>query len=327
VINDDDQRTRAYLAFDAALATARELDLNQGKARALASIAQPETRPAGGAYASQEAAELSNKALLTDELIGDDKLPGISKVKTLLSEGRDGEALKMASQIGDYYWKSRAYVSIALAQQAAGRDGEALGTVALMGDDYWKARAYYLIAQAQMEMNRHDDALKIADRISDYNLKAEVLISIAKALVAQGRDDEALRTASRISDYWKGSAYISVAKALVAKGCDDEALKTAELIGDPDERATAYISIAQAQAAAGRADEALEVTQGISVNRGIELPKVALAFVNAKNSRGFKKLLLPSSYHLNACYEMSGMLALLYPEQAADIAKVLEEQG
>lgn len=99
------------------------------------------------------------------------------------------------------------------------------------------------------------------------------------------------------------------------------------MIAGDSSKGTVATLIAQAQAEAGRENEALETTRAISLNRGVELPKVAHAFVQAGNRSGFKKLLLPSSYYLNACFEMTAQLAELYPEQAADIARVLKEQG
>jgi hypothetical protein len=51
--------------------------------------------------------------------------------------------------------------------------------------------------------------------------------------------------------------------------------------------------------------------------------EIAAALAEAGDKEHFKQLLLPCSYYLDAAYRMCGLLARLYPEQAAAVAEVL----
>jgi hypothetical protein len=46
----------------------------------------------------------------------------------------------------------------------------------------------------------------------------------------------------------------------------------------------------------------------------------ASPLVEAGDKENFKRLLVPSAYSLDAAYRMCGLLARLYPEQAAAVA-------
>ncbi|OQY55667.1 MAG: hypothetical protein B6245_19470 [Desulfobacteraceae bacterium 4572_88] len=56
------------------------------------------------------------------------------------------------------------------------------------------------------------------------------------------------------------------------------------------------------------------------------LPAIARAFAETDDKKNFKHLLIPCAYHLDAAYRMCGLLARLYPEQAASIAEIIRGQ-
>jgi hypothetical protein len=63
--------------------------------------------------------------------------------------------------------------------------------------------------------------------------------------------------------------------------------------------------------------------QTILTNRSEHLPAIASAFADTGNKEGFKRLLIPCAYYLDAAYQMRGLLARLYPEQATKVAEVV----
>jgi hypothetical protein len=52
--------------------------------------------------------------------------------------------------------------------------------------------------------------------------------------------------------------------------------------------------------------------------------EIAAALATVKDKEHFKQLLLPCAYYLDAAYRMCGLLARLYPEQAAAVAEVVK---
>jgi hypothetical protein len=87
----------------------------------------------------------------------------------------------------------------------------------------------------------------------------------------------------------------------------------------------ALSAIAQAEAEAGLGAQAMATAKTILYSQDEYLPEVAESFVKFGDKKHFKQLLIPCAYYLNAAYQMSCLLARLYPEQATAVAKVVCE--
>ena len=83
--------------------------------------------------------------------------------------------------------------------------------------------------------------------------------------------------------------------------------------------------LAKAQVRVGFSQQAVKTGKLMSSGRNSHLPEIAAAFVEIGDKANFKQLLTPCAYYLDAAYEMCGYLAHLYPEQAAEVAKVVSQ--
>lgn len=256
-------------------------------------------------------------------------------VKAQAAAGKINDSLITAKKISSKSIIDEGYIEIVKAQAMKGNITEALNTVEMIDNDLVKRNAYSKIAQTLALVGLIEEAFKITEKIDDGYDKIESYIAIAKAQASAGLDTEATssfrQSLEAVAQFTRGGlkniTYAKIAETQATIGYDREALKTVEKITTDYRKAEAYTSIAHAQAIAERNDDAIKTTQEILFSRNEYLPQVAKAFSEKQNKSGFKKLLLPSSYYLDACYEMSGLLAQLYPEQANNIAQIVDGES
>lgn len=115
-----------------------------------------------------------------------------------------------------------------------------------------------------------------------------------------------------------------IASAMAQTGHFEIALETARDIKYEDHRSFALSRIASTMAQTSFPKQTLETLEMITVNRDEHLPEIAGAFAESNDKESFKHLLIPCVYYLDAAYKMCGLLARLYPEQAAGIAEVIK---
>ena len=94
---------------------------------------------------------------------------------------------------------------------------------------------------------------------------------------------------------------------------------------DERHKAWALAEIAQIMASLGLGEQAVKTAKMILINQHFFLPRVALIFARTGDKENFKQLLIPCAYYLYAANQMGSLLAPLYPEQAATVAKVMSE--
>jgi hypothetical protein len=77
---------------------------------------------------------------------------------------------------------------------------------------------------------------------------------------------------------------------------------------------------------AGFVEQAVQTTEKIyTTYRQEYLPAIATALAEASDKENFKRLLIPCASYLDSACRMCGLLARLYPEQAAEVAKVVSK--
>ena len=94
-----------------------------------------------------------------------------------------------------------------------------------------------------------------------------------------------------------------------------------------DRKAKEQTAPAETQEMADDYEVTLKMTQSILRDREHVLRQIARAFALKGTDAYFKECLLPASYYLSACYEMSGLLSFLYPEQADEIVEAINRES
>ena len=75
----------------------------------------------------------------------------------------------------------------------------------------------------------------------------------------------------------------------------------------------------------GDSTTALIAAQGITIDAGAVIHRIASEFVARRDEESFKKLLLPAAFFTSSAYVMIGLLAKLYPSQVESIVTSLPE--
>jgi len=218
-------------------------------------------------------------------------------------------------------------VATVQAQAKAGEFDAALETAQEIGDAQDRVEALSTVAQAQAKASEFDAALETAQEIRGALDRAKALKVIAQAQAKAREFGAALETAQKIDDAWDRVEALKVI-ALVqaetgqteeARGTFATARETAQEIEDWH-RAEALKVIAQALAEAG-----LATAKTIPDLQDIHLLEIAESLCRIGDREHFKQLLIPCAHYLDAAYRMSGLLALLYPEQATAVARIVCE--
>jgi len=118
-------------------------------------------------------------------------------------------------------------------------------------------------------------------------------------------------------------ASLIMVNALARAGKFQMAKDSAGMIQLEALRAEALGLVAAEEARAGFSQGSILTTRHIITDRDKHLVVVAAALANAKDRIAFKKLLIPSADYINASYGLCGILAGLYPQQAAGVAQMV----
>ena len=227
------------------------------------------------------------------------------------AEAEDGKdeaqaTLSMASEIAEGHsldWVN-ALCTIALAQAVIDEEA-ALATfkeLLVSAKKLLRERDIYLskIAAAQAQAGEISHALETTDEIEDESELVKALSWIALTQFKKGKKQELLKTLTA-------------------------ALQAKDKIEDKQKLMQALKAIAGIQAMAGKGEEAVRTAETILTERDLYLPGIASWLVETGDRANFKKLLIPCAYYLDAAYQTCGLLARLYPQQAAAVAKVVSE--
>ena len=200
----------------------------------------------------------------------------------------------------------------------------ALDTAKQIEDSSKRASALFEIAKAQPTAENFTAAIRTAQQIEDSYEGVRALLEIGKAQPTAENFTPAIRTAQQIEDsYERARALLEIAKTQPTAENFTAAIRTPKQIEDSSKRAWALVEIAKAQVKAISIEQALLTAEKILINRNQHLPNIAAAFVETGDKENFKHLLIPCAYYLDAAYKMCGHLAKLYPTQATDIAKII----
>ncbi|NEQ68470.1 MAG: AAA family ATPase [Symploca sp. SIO2D2] len=235
-------------------------------------------------------------------------------------------ALETAQQIDNSEYRALVLTEIAKAQPTPENFAAAFNTAQQIYSSDKRALVFTEIAKAQPTQENVAAAFYAAQQIHFPEYVVEVLTEIAKAQPTPENFTAAIKTAQRINDsYLRAEAITEIAEAQIQAENFTAAIKTAQQIDDSYYRALMLTRIAKAQVEAKLSKQALSTAEKISVNRNKNLPDIAAAFVENDDKENFKRLLIPCAYYLDAAYQMCGHLAKLYPEQATDIAKIVQK--
>jgi tetratricopeptide (TPR) repeat protein len=217
--------------------------------------------------------------------------------------------------------------------QATCRDfAGALATADLVSDDpFSRPTVLQQIATLQAEKGQFTGAWQTAERISKGEYWAATLRTLAELEVLAGRPETARHALDQLQEAANSSdddeqrdKTILELGTLHAKMKDfGAALKVVTRISDEGIRAQAEITIALAQIKATLVDDGLVTALRIMVHRPRHLVEIARSLTEMSDKEHFKQLLVPSAWFLDAAFEMCGLLAHLYPDQASRIAEAV----
>ncbi|NEQ67619.1 MAG: AAA family ATPase [Symploca sp. SIO2D2] len=337
--------------FSTAIKTAQQIDSSYKRASLLTEITKAQPTPKNFAIAFKTAQQIytsyEREEILTEIAEAQTQAEHFSgAIKTaqqidssyqrakVLSEIAQAQAqaehfsgaIKTAKLIGSSDKRAKVLSEIAKAQPTPENFTAALKTAQQISNSYKRAGVLTEIAKAQAQAEHFTAALKTAQRIDSSYQRTEVLTEIAKVQPTPENFTAALETAQQISNsYEQAEVLTEIAKAQPTPENFTTALETAQQIDSSYKRAEALMNIAKAQIGAKLSKPALLTTEKIAVNRNLHLPDIAAAFIENDDKENFKRLLIPCAYYLDASFQMCGHLAKLYPEQATDIAKIVQK--
>lgn len=208
----------------------------------------------------------------------------------------------------------------------------AFGIVQRIKDKFLFERALQVIATEQAKARDLPAAFGTMQRIQSGLHRAIALGKIAAEQARFGDREKAKSTfadaitaAKEVENGHLSGGFADIAKAQVEANEFASAIETTQWIEDDRERAETLAQIAIAQAKEGFREEALRTTEGILINRKAHLPEVASAFAGGGDKEGFKGLLIPCAYYLDAVYKICSLIAQLYPDQGALLARAVSE--
>lgn len=298
------------------------------------------------------------KALELTEQIKDERLNSLALVNIVKAIARAGNfalALKTAKQISDRVEQARALGKIVKAMARAGNFTIALKILQQISSQVQYMEALEEIVQTMAMSGDFTAALKTTSQIYHHDARARSLGKIAMIKVATGDKQAALSTFKTAletmilienklqlqlhedkktleiiqnNSILGSEPFAQIIEKLRTKLIVKEedfapAFEKAYQLYDEKHKALALAEIAQIMASLRLGEQAVKTAKMISINQHFFLPRVALIFAQTGDKENFKELLIPCAYYLSAANQMGGLLAPLYPEQAATVAKVM----
>ncbi|WP_143171067.1 SMEK domain-containing protein [[Phormidium ambiguum] IAM M-71] len=300
------------------------------------------------------------KALELTEKIKDKSLNSLALVNIVKAIARAGNfalAQETAKQIRDRVQQARALGKIVKAVARSGDFTAALEILQQISNELHYTEALVEIVEAMAMSGDFTAALKTTSRIYHYGARARALRKIAMIKVATGDKQAAIFTFKtalekimlienklqmelhedkRALEILEKNSILGLepfaqiieksrAKSIVKEEDFAPAFEKAYQLYDERHKAWALAEIAQIMASLGLGEQAVKTAKMILINQHFFLPRVALIFAQTGDKENFKQLLIPCAYYLYAANQMGGLLAPLYPEQAATVAKVMSE--
>jgi hypothetical protein len=296
------QAEAARLTFDAALQAARAIDDPGGRSRALRDVAeaQEEAGQAGAARLTFEAALQAARAI--DD--PDGRSEALGTIAVAHARAGDAEAaLQAAYAIEDPDRRSGPLRDVAAAHAWAGQVEAALQAARAIENPDRRSEAWEHLVEAQARAGQAAAAIHTACAIEGPDRRAEALRSLGAKLV--------------------GAAH----SGPVAQAISQEVLQAMSAVSSEQERAGLLESVAHIHVRSGLADQAIATARLILVEREKHLPAIVKSFLEARDRTAFKELLLSCAGHLQSAWEVCGLLARAYPEQATAIAQVVLQLG
>ncbi|MBE9125908.1 MULTISPECIES: hypothetical protein [unclassified Coleofasciculus] len=300
VMKNADKGEEAKAIFDSALEIAQSIETQDGRVNSFTIVAKAQVR-------AKEYPEARKTAQRIEFPWSKAEVFGII-AKAEAEDGKDEAqaTLSTASEIAEGHsldWVN-ALFTIALAQAVIDEEA-ALATfkeLLVSAKKLLRERDIYLskIAAAQAQAGEISHALETTDEIEDESELVKALSWIALTQFKKGKKQELLKTLTA-------------------------ALQAKDKIEDEQKLIQALKAIVGMQVMAGKGEEAVRTAEKILTERNLYLPGIASWLVETGDRENFKRLLIPCVYYLDTAYQMCGLLAKLYPDQATDIVKVVKE--
>lgn len=266
----------------------------------------------------------------------------VAVAEALAQAGDFEQSLLAVEEIRDDQDTQEGLATIAEAQAQVGEFTSAFETVQKIKDEGDRPEhmvaALTAIAEAQAQAGDYTAAQETAQRIEYYGDRAVALASIGAIQARAGHTEdaqssftmalEAVQDLAEAKNRAVGLAAVARAQAVAgqldgAYANFTTALETARTITRESEREEALAVVAVMQARAGFTEQAISTVERMLTKRNEYLPRVANALRGVGDVPGFKRLLIPCAYYLDAAYRMCGLLAWAYPEQVTAVAAVV----
>ncbi|MEQ9356827.1 SMEK domain-containing protein [Coleofasciculus chthonoplastes] len=198
------------------------------------------------------------------------------------------------------------------------------------------AVAWQELGERQAALDIWAEACEIIEEEKAKRIKTNpdsLLSTVAGSQVKVGEITLAWENTNKIEDGWTQAKTLSdIASFQWNQGAQDglsgtlnAVFKAKEKITDEQKRLKALWRIAQIQVMAGQVEQAFNTAEKVLINRNQLLCHIAVILVQLKDKNNFKRLLVPCAYNLETAYQMCGLIARLYPEQAESVAKVVAD--
>jgi hypothetical protein len=198
------------------------------------------------------------------------------------------------------------------------------------------AVAWLELGERQAALDIWAEACEIIEQEKSQTIRTNPDSLISTVAVAQAKAREitlAWANTNKIEDGWKQVKTLSDIASFQWNKEDQDGLsatlnaafKAKEKITDEQKKMNALWMITQIQAMAGQVEQAFDTAEKVLINRNQLLCNIAAILVQLKDKNNFKRLLFPCAYNLETAYQMCGLIARLYPEQAELVAKVITD--
>jgi hypothetical protein len=321
--------------FDAALQTARAIRAPHARDQVLGVIAAAQAR-AGQAAAARQTARAIEDTARRAEVFGHQAASqfqaGRPETARLLL---DVALLPTTASADETAWRARCLGAIAQAQAKAGQAEAAFQTVRAIDDCFVRARTLWAIREVlgSYEGEAEDLQAELDAGVSKYwpLLGEAETAEGGQAPTARALFGKALEAAAVLTRHPLGRAETLGCEAAdrIDSGQVDgvkemlqEAVEATKAVAGEDHRAGLLRSLACLQARAGLPEQAAAAARLILTACERHLPAVVDSLLLAKDRTGFKELLTPCAAHPASAWEVCGLLAQAYPDQASAVARV-----
>ena len=193
------------------------------------------------------------------------------------------------------------------------------------------SKGLVIISDALVKSKQINLALAIVRTIPDEQEQSDAFVTIADALTDAGQIDRAFAIVDKLADPLKRcDALIKLAGRLANKGQSEQAsqafsqaLARASKLINSKEQANALIKMAHYPLSGELNDALAELAISIMAGRENLLSGIVGPLAQMGNATAAHRLLMPCAFYLGAASNACSSLAILYPDQAVEIAELL----